>query len=60
VPRLPLGEQRERGAAFRQLADLDDLLEKAATLGETFVERALVSLASGRFRVDSTGYGSSD
>jgi hypothetical protein len=60
VPRLPLAEQRERGAAFRQLAELDDLLDKTTTLGAAFVRRGLIGLASGEFRVDPPGYGSDE
>lgn len=47
IPRLPLAQQREYGAAFRRLVDLEDTLRTAASAGETLVRLGFACLASG-------------
>lgn len=49
-PLVPLGEQRRYGAAFRQLADLEDTLRAANDLGAAVVRMGLDGLAEGSLR----------
>jgi hypothetical protein len=48
VPRVPLAEQRMYGAAFRELAELDDRLRETAALGGTLIRLGLEGLVDGR------------
>lgn len=50
VPRLPLHEQREYGAAFRQLAEFEDLLREGTSLGAELVRLGFAGLAYGNLR----------
>lgn len=46
-PRLPLDEQRRYGAAFRQLAELEETLRATTDLGEAVVRMGLDGLGEG-------------
>jgi hypothetical protein len=50
VPRLPIGEQRRYGAAFRQLVALEDALRAAASAGGTLVRLGFDGLVAGHLR----------
>jgi hypothetical protein len=50
VPRLPLAEQRAYGAAFRGLAELEDVLRAAVAAGGTLVRLGFDGLIAGHLR----------
>jgi N-6 DNA Methylase len=50
VPRLPLDEQRAYGAAFRGLAELEDVLRVAVAAGGTLVRLGFDGLIAGHLR----------
>lgn len=50
VPRLPLAQQREYGAAFRRLADLDTALHETSKRGQELIRLALDGLAAGHLQ----------
>ncbi|MFD9939284.1 class I SAM-dependent DNA methyltransferase [Nonomuraea sp. NPDC059023] len=47
LPRVSMEEQREYGAAFRQLADLEDALREASALGQSLIRLGLDGLIDG-------------
>ncbi|MFG2073727.1 N-6 DNA methylase [Nonomuraea maritima] len=47
LPRLPLKEQKAYGAAFRQLAVLEDAIRETSTLGQELIRLGLDGLADG-------------
>ncbi|MDA5278997.1 N-6 DNA methylase [Streptomyces sp. NPDC054904] len=47
LPRLPLAEQRRYGARFRELAEFEDALARAARLGEQLVQGLYDGLSDG-------------
>ncbi|MFC5947046.1 N-6 DNA methylase [Pseudonocardia lutea] len=48
LPLLPVGEQRTLGAAFAQLAALDDAVRRLSAASEQYVGAAVSALAAGR------------
>ncbi|TDC05119.1 SAM-dependent methyltransferase [Nonomuraea longispora] len=53
LPRLSLREQKAYGAAFRQLAVLEDALRETAALGQTLIRLGLDGLAEGHLHPQS-------
>lgn len=53
VPLLPLAEQRAYGAAFRELAEVADVLRAAADAGERLVRLGFDGLIDGHLRPES-------
>ncbi|TDE36460.1 SAM-dependent methyltransferase, partial [Nonomuraea mesophila] len=53
LPRLSLREQKAYGAAFRQLAVLEDALRETAALGQTLIRLGLDGLADGHLHPQS-------
>ncbi|MGP3933505.1 HsdM family class I SAM-dependent methyltransferase [Nonomuraea sp. KM88] len=55
LPRLSLREQQAYGAAFRQLAVLEDTLRETAALGQTLIRLGLDGLADGHLHPPAHG-----
>ncbi|WP_246090043.1 N-6 DNA methylase [Nonomuraea deserti] len=55
LPRLSLREQKAYGAAFRQLAVLEDALRETAALGQTLIRLGLDGLADGHLHPPAHG-----
>ncbi|MEO3804229.1 N-6 DNA methylase [Nonomuraea sp. B1E8] len=55
LPRLSLREQQAYGAAFRQLAVLEDALRETAVLGQTLIRLGLDGLADGHLHPPAHG-----
>ncbi|MEV5326068.1 N-6 DNA methylase [Nonomuraea sp. N2-4H] len=53
LPRLSLREQKAYGAAFRQLAVLEDAIRETSTLGHTLIRLGLDGLADGHLHPQS-------
>ncbi|MFI7616746.1 N-6 DNA methylase [Nonomuraea terrae] len=53
LPRLPLKEQKAYGAAFRQLAVLEDAIRETSSLGQTLIRLGLDGLAEGHLHPQS-------
>ncbi|MFB9468409.1 N-6 DNA methylase [Nonomuraea salmonea] len=53
LPRLSLKEQKAYGAAFRQLAVLEDAIRETSTLGQTLIRLGLDGLADGHLHPQS-------
>ncbi|TDD24873.1 N-6 DNA methylase, partial [Nonomuraea diastatica] len=55
LPRLSLREQKAYGAAFRQLAVLEDALRETSALGQTLIRLGLDGLADGHLHPPAHG-----
>lgn len=53
VPRIPLAEQAQHGAVFRELQRFDDAIRAAATLSGALTRQAADGLAAGQIRAEA-------